>query len=354
MRCASRLSVVLALLATLQWAPSSDFTLAAARLPLPAVRTTGPRTADREPQHATPLVFVHQHRYAMGTVFDVAVYHDSPADAERAVTMALDEIVRLDRVLSNFRPDSALAHLLRGGRTDFVAVEPSLYEVLQQAQAVSRLSDGRFDVTIAPLVGVWKLAAANGRRPSAAEIADARRCVGYDKIQMAEADRIRLLSNCVEIDLGGIGKGFAVDRGIAILSKAGIRHATISAGTSSIAAIGTPPGLQGWPVSLGVETTSRPLSLTLRDASISTSSQSGFDDAGLRGPIVDPRTAAPAESRTTIGVLAPSATVSDALSTTLVMMSREESRTLLARFDGVTAYWISPDGRLESSSHAPR
>jgi FAD:protein FMN transferase len=329
MRCASRLAVFTA-----------------------AIQLANPELGNLEP--GTPgTVFVHQYRYAMGTVFDVAVYHESRIDGERAATMALDEIVRLDRVLSNFKTDSDLADLLRRGRADFIAVEPSLYDVLHEAQSFSRLSGGRFDVTIAPLVGVWKLAASNGRSPSAAEIADARRCVGYEKIQIAAPDRIHLASDCVEIDLGGIGKGYAVDRGIAILAKAGIRHATISAGTSSIAAIGTPPGRQGWPVSLGAEGTSHSIPLTLRDRSISTSSQTGVEDAGLRGPIVDPRTAAPSASRTTIGVIAPSATVSDALSTTLVMMSREESRKLLARFDGVTAYWISPDGRLESI-HEPR
>jgi thiamine biosynthesis lipoprotein len=314
-----------------------------------ALRIANPGTVEQG-NPGTTLSFIHQHRYAMGTVFDVAIYHESRAEAARAAGAALDEIVRLDRVLSNFKADSDLADLLRRGRTDYVAVEPSLYDVLREAQSFSRLSNGRFDVTIAPLVGVWTLAASNGRDPSDADIARARRCVGYEKIEMAAPDRIRLASDCVEIDLGGIGKGYAVDRGIEILSKAGIRHATISAGGSSIAAVGTPPGRQGWPVSVGTEGASHPISLTLRDASISTSSQTGSSDAGLRGPIVDPRTAAPAESRTTIGVIAPRATVSDALSTTLLMMSREESRTLLARFDGVTAYWISPDGRLESSA----
>jgi thiamine biosynthesis lipoprotein len=326
MRCASRLALVAAFTALMQ--------------------AGGP--------HAARLSFVHQHRYAMGTVFDVAVYHDSRVEAERAVNMALDEIVRLDHVLSNFKPDSDLAELLRRGRSDFVAVEPSLYDVLHEAQSFSRLSGGRFDVTIAPLVGVWKRAASSHRAPSAAEVANARRCVGYEKIQLAAPDRIHLASDCVEIDLGGIGKGYAVDRGMTILSKAGIHHATINAGGSSIAAIGSPPGRDGWPVSVGAEESSRTLSLTLRDTSISTSSQSGSEDAGLRGHIVDPRTASPVESRMTVSVIGPRAAVSDALSTTLLMMSREESKTLLARFDRVTAYWISSDGRLDSSEGETR
>jgi thiamine biosynthesis lipoprotein len=276
----------------------------------------------------------------MGTMFDVVAYHPYRADAERAIAQAMEEIARLDRVLSHFKRDSDLSRLVREGTGRFVDVEPSLYALLRESIMYSRRSDGRFDVTIAPLVRTWKEAHERGRRPSAAEIALARRCIGYEKIETGEPHRIRLRSDCVEIDLGGIGKGYAVDRAIDVLKAAGIRHALVNAGTSSIAAIGALPGRDGWPVRLGASVAGSD-TLLLRDSSISTSQQNG--------EILDPRTGGPAESTMSVSVVAPSATASDALDTTLVMLSGEEGARLLRHFPGVSALWISPTGELRAS-----
>lgn len=307
------------------------------------------------PAHAKPLSPIHQQRYCMGTMFDIVVYHSSRADAERAVAKAFDEILRLDRVLSHFKPDSDLSKLVREAPGAFVAVEPSLYEVLQQSIDFSRRSGGTFDVTIAPLLRTWKDAHAGGRRPSDADIAAARRCVGYEKLELRAPDRVRLGSDCVEIDLGGIGKGYAVDRAMTVLKVAGIRHALINAGSSSIAAIGAPPGRAGWPVRLGASVSGR-TTLLLRDASISTSQQNVLpfaSEAGSFGEILDPRTGAPAESPAAVSVVGASATVSDALSTTLLMLSTDESRKLLEQFADVSALWISA-GELQSSYRPAR
>jgi FAD:protein FMN transferase len=286
---------------------------------------------------------VHRQRYAMGTMFDVLVYHDVRADAERAAEKALDEVVRLDRVLSHFSADNDLARLVRDGRSGFVPVNPSLYEVLQESIRISRFSDGKFDVTIAPLVQTWKQARAENRRPSDAEIASAKRCVGFEKIEIRAPDLVRLRSDCVALDLGGIGKGYAVDRAIAVLQSAGMTRALVNAGSSSVAAIGAPPDRTGWPVSLG--SSEHGPTVVLRDTSISTSQQPDH----RAGDIVDPQTAALVRNPSVVSVIAPRAMLSDALSTTVLMLSVETSRQLLIRFDGVAAYWVSADGNVEAS-----
>ena len=102
--------------------------------------------------------------------------------------------------------------------------------------------------------------------------ATARRCVGYEKIETSAPDRIRFRSDCVEIDLGGIGKGYAVDRAIAVLKAAGIRHALVNAGGSSIAAIGAPPGTKGWPVRLGARAGQDPAAPGQVDVDVATES----------------------------------------------------------------------------------
>jgi thiamine biosynthesis lipoprotein len=293
---------------------------------------------------------VHQQRFCMGTMFDIIVYHTSRLEAERAIQQALDEVVRLDRVMSHFKSDSDLARLIRDGRRGFVSVDPSLYEVIEHSLMYSRRSGGKFDVTIAPLLKLWKQVYAEGRRPTAAELVAARNCVGYDKIEIAAPDRIRLRSDCLDIDLGGIGKGYAVDRAVATLKSAGIKDALVNAGSSSIASIGAPPGLNGWPVALGASVGGR-ATMLLRNASISTSQQNaGFLPfvSGTFGDIIDPQAGTPVERGAMVSVIAPQAMASDALSTTLLMLSVDDGTLLLSQFDHVSALWISTKGDLQS------
>jgi thiamine biosynthesis lipoprotein len=278
----------------------------------------------------------------MGTMFDIVVYHASREDAKRAIDKAVDEIYRLDRVLSDFDRESDLSKLVRDGRRGEVQVDPSLYEVIAESLTFSRRSGGRFDVTIAPLLKTWRQAREDGRSPSAAELADARQCVGYEKIEMRPPDRIRLRSDCLEIDLGGIGKGYAVDRALGVLKAAGIRNAMINAGASSIASMGSAPDHEGWPIRLNAPVSGRQ-TLLLRNRSISTSEQSPS------GHIVDPRTGAPSESRLVVSVVAPTATVSDALSTTVLLMPMEEAKQVLAQFADVSALWMTSTGELKAA-----
>jgi len=292
---------------------------------------------------------VHQQRYAMGTMFDIVVFHHSRADAMRAVGRAFAEIDRLERVMSHYRSDSDLSKLNREARHRPMRVDPSLHEVLRESIEFSRRSRGRFDVTIAPLLRLWKSAATSGSAPAAEAIERARRCVGYEKIDISGADGIRFRSDCVEIDLGGIGKGYAVDRALAVLTSAGIRHAMVNAGGSSIAAIGSPPGRDGWPVRLGGEAGGTVLLLS--GQSVSTSQQ---DPAKPFGEIVDPLTGAPSNGADSVSVVAPSATASDALSTTVLMLPVEEAKGLLSGFPDVSAVWISSAGHRRAAFRESR
>ena len=294
---------------------------------------------------------IHQQRYAMGTMFDIVAYHPSRADGERAIARAMDEIVRLDQVLSHYKRDSDLARLLREGPETFVTVDPSLFDVLRESQLVSRASGGTFDVTIGPIVKAWRTAHDERRLPSASVLAAAARCVGYEKIALEPPDRVKLQSDCLDIDLGGIGKGYAVDRAIAILAGAGIHAALVNAGGSSIAAIGAPPNERGWPVELRAPVSGRRV-LLLEGRSISTSQQhlaSAAIDGETFGEIIDPRSHAPTTSRVVVSVVAPTATISDALDTALVMMSIPAGMQMLAEFPGVSAIWVSPTGQLEAA-----
>jgi FAD:protein FMN transferase len=299
---------------------------------------------------AGPLEAVGGQRYAMGTMFDVLVYHHSREEADRAVGRALDHITRLDRVMSHFDADSDLRALIRAGRSEATRVDPDLYEVIRASLDFSRRSGGRFDVTIGPLVKAYRAAREQARDPSAAEIAAAQACMGHHRIELVPPDRIRLHGDCLEIDLGGIGKGYAVDRALALLRDAGIHQALVNAGGSSIGAIGAPPGRAGWPVLLGEETDRRRVAL-LRDRALSTSQQSAA--SAPAGEVIDPHAGTPAPSSAAVSVFAPTATASDALATTLVMLPIGDGRRLLAQLEEVSALWLSRSGAVEASYRGP-
>jgi thiamine biosynthesis lipoprotein len=300
---------------------------------------------------------VQLQRYCMGTMVEIVAYDESREHAERAVERAMQEIVRLDQVLSNFKQDSDLSKLNREGRRGLVRVDASLYEVIEQSVAWSRRTGGRFDVTIAPLLRTWKQAYEAGHPPSEQEVAAVKPCVGSEKIEIAPPDRIRFRSDCLEIDLGGIGKGYAVDRAIAILKAEGIQRALINAGGSSIGAVGTPPGKSGWPVRLGAPVSGRNV-LLLRDSSMSTSQQNPRPfafAAGSFGEIFDPRTGAPVEGRTAVTVVTPSGTTAEALTKALLMMRPEDAPKLLESLPDVpdvSALWMSPAGELKAAYRA--
>lgn len=294
---------------------------------------------------AEALAPIHGQRYSMGTMFDIVVYHASTSDAGRAIEQALNEVVRLDRVMSHYDAGSELARVHRDARKQAIRVDSSLYDVVGESLDLSRRTGGKFDVTIAPLLTVWKSAESEGRRPDEAEIARARRCVGYEKIELTPPDRIHLRSDCVALDLGGIGKGYAVERALETLKQAGIRNAIVNAGGSSIAAIGAPPGRDGWPVLLSAAVGARRV-LLLRNTSLSTSQQ---DPQRAVGDIIDPLQGRPIVSRSAAVVVSRSATLADALSTAMVVLTVDEGMRLLAEFGDVSALWISPGGEVSAT-----
>src|SRR6516165_1169087 len=158
------------------------------------------------------IPLVHKTKYSMGTVYEIAVYDPLPERASSAIDQAFAEIVRLDAMMSNYKPESDLSRLNREGHFHRVAVPLELYEVIQQSVKYSKLSQGEFDITVAPLVDMWKAALRGARVASEADQKKLRACVGYEKIVLIPPDVVEFHSTCMRIDLGSIGKGFAVDR----------------------------------------------------------------------------------------------------------------------------------------------
>jgi FAD:protein FMN transferase len=301
-------------------------------------------------------VLVYGKKYVMGTVFEVAAYDQSSQHASDAIEKALDEVVRMDALLSNFKPESALSQVNRSAHFHPQRVPPDLYRVIAEALRYSRLTNGKFDISVAPLVDLWKAALSGDAVPSAEQQDTVRSCVGYEKIELTPPDQIMFHSPCLRLDLGSIGKGYAVDRAAEVLRNWGIHDALINAGGSTLLAMGAPPGKSGWLLHLRDPSGKLDPQVMLKDQSVSTSEQTppsllGKDSAGH---IIDPDSGMPLRTDFAVSVIAKTGTASDALSTSLLLVGPEKGRALASHFENISAVWISPQGKTAIISGGPQ
>jgi thiamine biosynthesis lipoprotein ApbE len=300
--------------------------------------------------------FIHKKKYIMGTVFEIVVYGESMKQASEAIDQALQEVVRLDDVMSDYKPDSALSRLNHSPHSGPQTIPPDLYRIIGEALQYSQLSGGKFDVTVGPLVNLWKAAIRGGPTPSSGEEEKVRACVGYQKIELLPPDRIWLHSPCTQIDLGSIGKGYALDRAADVLRSYGISRALLDAGGSTIVAMGAPPGQAGWLVHLRDPSNNLDPQVVLSDSSVSTSEQT--QPSLLRresaGHIIDPDKGVPVRTPFAVSAVAGTGTASDALSTTLLLVGPQKGKELLKNVKGAAAIWVSRDGQIQQISGGPQ
>jgi FAD:protein FMN transferase len=299
---------------------------------------------------------IHRQKYVMGTVFEIVAYDNGSHSVSEAIDEAFEEIVRLDGVMSNYKQESELSRLNRTAHFHPQSVSRDLYTIIEQALQYSILSDGKFDISVGPLVDLWKAQTRGEHAVTADEEQKAWRCVGYKKITLVPPQAVEFRSSCLRIDLGALGKGYAVDRAADTLRARRIERALINAGGSTVYAIGAPPGETGWTVQLRDPSQHAAPKVLLRDNSVSTSEQTRPSLLGQKsgGHIINPVTGVPAESSFGVSVVAKTATASDALSTTLLLTGPGQGRVLLREIPGTAAVWISPDGRVESASAGPK
>jgi FAD:protein FMN transferase len=249
---------------------------------------------------------------AMGSAFTVELYGENRIEMEAAVDAAIDEVRRLDEMLSNYKPDSEWSGVNRRAAKGPVAVSRNLFEVLSACDGYSRASEGAFDITVGPLMKVWGFYKGSGHLPHRAEIAAAMAKVGYRHVRLdSQAHTVRFDREGVELDPGGIGKGYAVDRMVEVLRKKGVRSALVAGSGSSIYGMGAPPSEpRGWHIEIkDPRDSARTVTdLYLKDMSMSTSgSYEKFFRAEGRtyAHIMDPRTGYPAQGSLSVSVVAP-------------------------------------------------
>jgi thiamine biosynthesis lipoprotein len=263
----------------------------------------------------------------MATLFELMVADEDDAFVAGAVQAAIEEIDRLEQDLSRYLPNSEVSRINNLLPDQSVRVGTDTFECLRLSLEYSRETGGTFDVATGALKDCWVGRDRALRVPSPEEIERARAKSGMCLLELDENTMtVRVRGEAPLIDLGAIGKGFAVDRAAGLLREWGVGSALVHGGTSSAYAFGDCPGHAGWPVTLS--NPARPAEVLekvlLKDQ--------GLGGSGITGGrhIIDPRSALPVESRRASWVLSHSATRSDALSTACMIMTREEIAVLLA------------------------
>jgi thiamine biosynthesis lipoprotein len=247
---------------------------------------------------------------------------------EEAVDAAFAEVHRLDEMLSNYKPESELSEVNRLAGEHPVAVTPELFNLLAACVEYSRESEGAFDITVGPLMKVWGFYKGTGRLPHRAEVRGALERVGYRNILLDPATRsVRFSRPGIELDPGGIGKGYAVDRMIEVMKPYGIRTALASAAGSSIYGLGAPPGEKGWRVQIRdpKDENKSVAEVFLKDESMSTSGnyEKFFRAEGKTySHIMDPRTGWPVQGVLSVSVIAPRTIDSEAWTKPLFVNGR--------------------------------
>lgn len=249
---------------------------------------------------------------AMGTTFTVELYGKSVGAMQAAAEAALDEAHRLDRMLSNYIPDSELSEVNNRASQEPVHVSQEFFGLLSSCLDYSSKSGGTFDITVGPLMKVWGFYKGSGHLPHRAEVRTALESVGYRNIQLnASNTTVRFAHPGVNLDPGGVGKGYAVDRMVDVLRQYGITCALVSGGGSSIYGLGVPPGeANGWYVCIRdpKDATKTAAEVYLKNDSISTSGNYEkffWAEGKLYSHIMDPRTGYPSQGMLSVSVVAP-------------------------------------------------
>jgi thiamine biosynthesis lipoprotein len=270
-------------------------------------------------------------REAMGCRFEAVFNAGEVPEATELGSAALDVVDEIERRISIYRSDSELAAINRaaGG---WVPVSADTFELLSLARDLEARTGGGFDIAAGPLVRAWGFLERQGRTPSEAELAAALACSGSRHLELDPAGpRARLAVAGAELNPGGIGKGWALDRGLDTLAAAGVPSLLMHGGQSSVRATGTQgptePGRAGWKVGLRhpLRPGRRLAAITLVDRALGTSGSGTqfFVERGRRlGHLLDPRTGQPAEGVISATVLAPTAAEADALATALYVLGR--------------------------------
>ncbi len=288
---------------------------------------------------------------SMGTVFDISAYVSQKSGAEKVFDKVFHEVNRLDNVMSNYKPESDLSKINRKAASESVSCDDELAYIIEQSIEYGDITQGAFDITIGPLMKKWGFFKAQGRIPDNNELDSVLQSVSYKNIRIEEKTKkslfrgsnsekvISFVNPHTQVDLGGIGKGYAVDVAMKLLRKNGIRSALINF-AGNVYASGSPPGRKSWIIGLQHPRNSKEIlgSFEVTDKAVSTSGdyEKFFTMNGERySHIIDPRSGIPVKGIASVTIIADSATKADALSTGVFVLGLDKGMKLIEKLSDV-------------------
>lgn len=277
----------------------------------------------------------------MATRFEALALGEPTPRLLAALDEALDEVELAERRLSRFLPESEVSELNAVASTRPVKVSPGMFDILKVCAGVWQTSDGLFDVTVGPLVDVWNTCRKAGATPSEDEVQQALQVVGFSRIQADEPGRrVHFTAPGMRLDLGAVGKGYALNMAARTLLDCGVDRGLIHGGTSTVVALEAPEPESGWKIEIaGPEDYPGTIGVvSLKNQALSVSAVHGrsFMHEGRRlGHVIDPRTGWPVSRALVAAVVAGDALLADALSTALLAMGPEGMEKLHLAFPSV-------------------
>lgn len=297
---------------------------------------------------------VQETRLLLGTVANLTVIADDPGTARAAIRASFERMASLEAVFSRFRPDSQLTALNTAGRLD--APDPALRDVLARAVEYGDLTGGAFDVTVEPVLALYRARAAQGRLPDTAELAQAEALVDYRRIAL-DAERVTFSQPGMAITLDGIAKGHIIDAGAAVFAGYGFDRVLVELG-GDMQALGRAGG-RPWQVGIqppraGDAEFAAVTQLDNRALATSGDYMNAFTPDFRLNHILDPHTGVSPLALSGASVIASTACDADALATAMMVLGPVEGLALVERLAGVEALLIGKDGSLTRSAGFPQ
>ncbi|MBI5773028.1 MAG: FAD:protein FMN transferase [Verrucomicrobia bacterium] len=290
----------------------------------------------------------------MGTLFNITLFAPDAATAERAAKLAFARITKLDRVMTDYDDASELMRLCAQPYGTPVRVSDDLFDILQTSRRFSEMTGGAFDITVGPCVQLWRRARRQRQLPAPEKITTALAAVGWRKVQLdAHHKTVTLLAPEMRLDLGGIAKGYAADKALAVLKKNGISRALVAA-SGDIAIGEPPPGQPGWRIGIGsIDAAGNSLTKTvlLHNAAVSTSgdTEQFVELGGVRySHIINPLTGRALTNRIGVTVIAKTATTTDGLETPLSVLGVERGMQLVEAHPELAVLFVTLEGNRKT------
>jgi len=304
------------------------------------------------PQPTYPSNLYKYHQVAMGTIIEITLLDGDEGAANKAALQAFQEVKRIEALMSPWIESSDVTRINRSAGKEWVKVSPETFKVIKKAQEISQLSEGGFDITVGPLTFLWRKAREKGIPPSIEEVKEKLNLVNFKNIEMDQEGKVLLKKKGMSIDLGGIAKGYAVDKAFELLKSLGYKNLIVNAGGDL--RVGGSKIDQPWSIGIQDPRISQRImaKMLVSDTAIATSGdyEKFFMYQGKRyHHIFNPRDGLPADGCQSVTIVCKEGMTADGLATAVFVLGPEKGYSLCQKLKGVDCLIVDKEGKIITS-----